>query len=78
MPAPYLRLVAGAPNEGLADSGLLYSNYVTLKEVWHRTKIEANRQSAIRAHNAWIVATFPTREEQAPLLISATSTWGFN
>ena len=78
MPAPYLRLVAIAPSEGLADSGLLFQNYVHLKEVWHRTKIEANRQRAIRAYNAWIIATFPAREDQAPLLLSATSTWGFN
>jgi hypothetical protein len=62
----------------LADSGLLFQNYVALKELWHRTKLEANRQRAIRAYNAWIVATFPTREEQAPLLLSAFSTWGFN
>ncbi len=67
-----------APDRAVADSGLLFSNYVALKDVWHRTKIEANHQRAMRAYNAWIVASFPAREQQVPLLLSASSKWGFN
>jgi hypothetical protein len=73
----YLRLVASNNSGRAANSSDLFAIYSELKDVWHRTKIEANRQRAMRAYNAWIVGTFP-KEQQEPLLLRSTSTWGFN
>jgi hypothetical protein len=73
----YLRLVASNDSGRAADSSTLFAVYGELKDVWHRTKIEANRQRAMRAYNAWIVGSFP-KEQQQPLLLSSRSTWGFN
>jgi len=78
MSVPYLRLVTRNQSGCAAtDAHDLFATYSELKEVWHRTKIEANRQRAIRAYNAWIVGSFP-KEQQEPLLLCSTSTWGFN
>ena len=77
MSAPYLRLVASDQSGCVADTNALFAVYLELKDVWHRTKIEANRQRAMRAYNAWIVGSFP-KDQQGPLLLHSTSTWGFN
>lgn len=77
MSAPYLRLVATDQAGCVADSNSLFAAFCELKDVWHRTKIEANRQRAMRAYNAWIVSSFP-KEQREPLLLRSTSTWGFN
>jgi hypothetical protein len=61
----------------VADTNALFAVHLELKDVWHRTKIEANRQRAMRAYNAWIVGSFP-KDQQGPLLLHSTSTWGFN
>jgi hypothetical protein len=77
MSAPYLRLVASYESGCVADSNALFAVFCELKDLWHRTKIEANRQRAMRAYNAWIFCAFP-KEQQEPLLLRSTSTWGFN
>jgi hypothetical protein len=77
MPAPYLRLVASDQSGCVVDNNSLFAVFCELKDVWHRTKIEANRQRAMRAYNAWIVGEFP-KDQQIPLLLHSTSTWGFN
>jgi hypothetical protein len=77
MSAPYLRLVASDQSGCAPDTNALFAVYLELKDVWHRTKIEANRQRAMRAYNAWIVGSFP-KDQQGPLLLHSTSTWGFN
>ena len=74
--ATYLRLIVN-DQSACGDSNSLFAVYVDLKDAWHRTKIEANRQRAIRAYNAWIVGSFP-KDQQIPLLLDSNSTWGFN
>jgi hypothetical protein len=75
--APYLRLIVSEQCACADDSNLLFAVYLELKEVWHHTKVEANRQWAMRAYNAWIIGSFPV-EQRAPLLLSSSSAWGFN
>jgi hypothetical protein len=69
------RLVAN--DRRMDDASSLFSAYTELKDVWHRTKIEANRQRAMSAYNVWIVSSFP-KDQQISLLLRSTSTWGFN
>lgn len=77
MSIPYLRLVVSDQSGCVADSNSLFAAFCELKDVWHRTKIEADRQRAIRGYNAWIDGSFP-KEQQEPLLLRSNSTWGFN
>ena len=77
MSVPYLRLVASDQSGCVTDSNSLLAAYCDLKDVWHRTKTEPDRQRAMRAYNAWIVGEFP-KDQREPLLLRSTSTWGFN
>jgi hypothetical protein len=77
MSVPYLRLVTRNQGDCATDAHALFAAYSELKDVWHRTRLEANRQRAMRAYNAWIVASFPKHQQEA-LLLRSTSNWGFN
>ena len=75
-PTHYLRLVVNEPAVR-SDIDSLYADFCDLKDIWHRTRLEANRQRAMRAYNTWIIASFP-KPQQLPLLLHSTSAWGFN
>ena len=73
----HLRLIVSDRSVGAVDSDALFANFCDLKNIWHRTKLEADRERAMRAYNAWIVGSFP-KDQQIPLLLHSTSAWGFN
>jgi hypothetical protein len=76
--SPISRLVTrNQPGCAATDVHSLFAAYSEAKDVWDRTKIEANRQRAMRAYNAWITNSFP-RDQQEALLLRSTSNWGFN
>jgi hypothetical protein len=77
MSVPYLRLVTHNQPGCATDTHALFAAYSESKEIWHRTKLEANRQRAMRAYNAWITRSFP-KDQQEALLLRSTSNWGFN
>ena len=69
----HLRLVTS----NRPDSHFLFATYCEAKGVWHRTKLEGDRQRAMRAYNTWIVGSFP-HDQQESLLLRSASNWGFN